>query len=91
MRFRNLQPLFFQLWAIRMISIDGIMPAFDVEIAIVANSQKRMDDLRPIRISKTGEAMLGDSGVANAILREQRPVDMRILRVNMENTGAELF
>ena len=85
MRLCNLQPLLLQLRAVGVIAIDGIVPAFDVQVGIVTDADEGMDDLRPVGIPQAGKAMLRHAGMANAVLGEQRAIDARILGVNVKN------
>src|SRR5262245_12038375 len=50
-----------------MIAIERVVPAFDVEIGIIAHAQQRVHDFRPVGLAETGEAMLSDTGMADAI------------------------
>src|SRR5688500_15323277 len=84
MRFRNFQPLFFQLRAVRLIAIDRVVPAFDVEVGVVTNTRERVDDLRPISVAEAGEAMLRDAGVTETVLREECAIDARVLRMHVK-------
>src|SRR2546429_4754188 len=62
---RNHQPRVFQpltgerrAFAEFVIAKHGIVPAFDVQVGIVAGTQERVDDFRPVRLAQTGKAML---------------------------------
>ena len=55
MCFGNSQPFFLQLRTVRMIAVDRIVPAFDVEIGIVSDPDERVDDLRPVRVTQPGK------------------------------------
>src|SRR5437762_593754 len=49
-----------------------------------------MNDLRPVRLAKAWETMLGNSRMTDAIKLQQLPIDESVLRMDVENAIAEL-
>src|SRR5213076_836014 len=93
---RNHQPRVFQpltgerrAFAEFVIAKHGIVPAFDVQVGIVAGTQERVDDFRPVRLAQTGKAMLRNARMAEAINFEQLAVDVSVLRVDVKNSSTE--
>ena len=64
------------------------MPAFDVEVRIVAGADEFVNDLGPIGLAEAGEAVFGNTGVAEAVAAEEWFVDLGILGVDMEDAFA---
>jgi hypothetical protein len=73
-----------------MIAEDRIVPAFDVQVRIVAGTHEGVDDLCPVRFAETGEPVFGHPRMADAVGGEQRAIDEGILGVNVKDPPPEL-
>lgn len=51
-----------------VVAENGVVPAFDGEVGIVAGAKKGVNDFGPVGLAEAGETMLGDAGMAEAVL-----------------------
>src|SRR5437867_4915797 len=73
-----------------MIAENRVMPAFDIQIRIIAGPKERVNDFGPVALTQAGKAMLRYARMAKAIDLEQLTVDEGILGVHMKDPRAEL-
>src|SRR5439155_17457914 len=73
-----------------VVAKDRVVPAFNRQIGIIAGAEEGMDNLGPVRLPKTGEAMLGHARMTKTIHVKQLTVDEGVLGVYVKNPRAEL-
>jgi hypothetical protein len=74
-----------------MVPVNGVVPAFHVQIRIISSPEKRMNNLGPVRFSQSRHAMLRHPRMTNAITAEQNAMDECVLGMHMKNTRTKLF
>jgi len=72
----------------QFVAVDGVVPAFDVEVGIVSGADEFVDDLGPVGLAEAGETVFGDAGVAEAVSAEERFVNLGVFGVDVEDPFA---
>src|SRR6185503_20292371 len=68
------------------VAVYGIVAAFNVQIGIVPRPKQCVDDLGPVTLAETGEAMLGNTRVTKAVFLQQRTIDQCVLCMDVKNS-----
>src|SRR5437870_809441 len=65
------------------------MPAFDVQVGVVAGANEGMDDFGPVGLSQPGESMFGYAWMANPVGFQEVAIDVGVFGVDVKNARAE--